>query len=109
MTLAVGTPYPSATYEYATPEHGGSSLYVTIAKRNGDVWVDAIVGKAGSVIIADAEAIAALAGIALRHGAPPIKVALALKGITHDQTNKLSFDVLSVADGIGDALWQELC
>jgi len=111
MTLALETSYPTVTYRYACPE---GTVFVKIARENGDVWIDAPVARNGSVVNANSNAIAALAGIALRHGATPIKVASALRGITHETSNPLAVKngnsiALSVSDAIGKAIWKELC
>ena len=112
MTLALNQFYPSTTYRYVCPE---GTVFVKIARENGDVWIDAPVSRNGSVVNANSNAIAALAGIALRHGAAPIKVASALKGITHDMSNPLAVKnghgqvALSLSDAIGTAIMKELC
>ena len=111
MTLALETSYPTVTFRYTCPE---GTVFVKIAQENGDVWIDAPVSRNGTVANANSNAIAALAGIALRHGAAPIKVASALKGITHETSNPLAVKngsgvALSVSDAIGDAILRELC
>ncbi len=113
MTLVTGVAYKTTTYKYDVPEADDEQLFVKIAHENGDVWIDAAVGKAGTALNADAQAICTVAGIALRHRAPVHKVAHALKGVTHDRSNLLlarsqEWVALSIADAIGDAIWREL-
>lgn len=104
--------YPSTTYRYDTPE--GSS-YITIARGRDGCWIDCTSGKSGSGVRADAHALAAVCGIALRHGTPSIKLVTALKEVTHEGSADLRLAkrsgapvALSIADALGDALWQEL-
>jgi len=112
MTLALDVSYPTITYRYLCPE---GTVFVKIARENGDVWIDAPVGRNGSVVNANSNALASLAGIALRHGAAAIRVASALKGITHEDSNPLAVKnghgsiALSISDAIGDAILKELC
>lgn len=99
------------THKYECPE---GDCFVKIADIDGKLWIDAAVGHAGSPVLADAQAICALAGIAIRHGTPPIKVAHALKGVSHENSNHLlarnGHNIgLSVADAIGDTIWRTLC
>ena len=79
-----------------------------IARQNGDVWIDVSVGKAGTAMNADAWAISALAGQALRGGIDPSVIVKTLKGITHEKTNHLLArrpdGALSVADAIGRSI-----
>ncbi len=67
--------------------------------------VFAAVGKAGSVLMADVEAICRLASLGLRFGIPIEEIFLQLRGISSDRalgygTNK----VLSVPDAIAQAI-----
>ena len=105
--------FPSSTRRYETPE---GATYITIARGQDGTWVDATVGKSGSATRADAHAIAAVCGIALRNGTPCMKLVTALKEITHEGSADLRMAkrgggpvALSTADAVGDALWQELC
>lgn len=110
MTLQKITPtqdhsYNTYTYEWVAPE---GDVFVKIARQNGDVWIDTSVGKAGTAMNADAWAICALAGQALRGGIDPFVIVKTLKGITHDKTNYLLArspnGALSVADAIGRSI-----
>jgi hypothetical protein len=108
VTLQTDVPYDSTTYRYDVPEVDDEHLFVIIARQNGDIWIQAVVGKHGSVLGADANAIAMMAAYAIRYGAPEDKIIHALKGVTHDKTNYLWAKngdcCLSIADGIGRAL-----
>lgn len=104
--------YPSSTYRYETPE---GSVYITAARGQDGVWIDCTAGKSGTGIRADAHALAAVCGISLRHGTPPIKLVHALKEVTHEGSADMRLAkrggapvALSIADALGDALWQEL-
>jgi len=104
--------YPSATYRYVTPE---GSAYITVVHGDDGTWIDCTAGKSGTGIRADAHALAAVCGIALRHGTPPIKLVHALKEVTHEGSAGLVLAKrsgraigLSISDALGDALWQEL-
>lgn len=105
MTLAYETSYPTVTYEWKCPE---GTVFVKIAKENGHIWIDTSVGKAGTSINADAYAISALAGIAIRKGVPPESVIYALKGVSHEGSNPLLArqpdGALSISDAIGKSI-----
>jgi hypothetical protein len=93
----------TTTTRYECPE---GHIFVKIAQIDGKLWINATIGHTGSQTMANARAISALAGIAIRHGAPPVKIASALKGTTHETSNHLmartNGDVaLSMADAIG--------
>ncbi len=95
--------YNTTTHSYECPE---GTIFVKIAQIKNRLWIDATIGHTGSQTMANARAISALAGIAIRHGAPPLKIACALKGTTHETSNHLmarnNGDVaLSMADAIG--------
>lgn len=106
--------FPTETRKYHTP---AGSTYVLIARGRDGVWIDALVGKSGSVTRADSHALAAICGIALRNGTPPIKLVTALKEVTHEGSADLRLAkragrepvALSTADAVGDAIWQGLC
>lgn len=102
MTLHPGEFYETFTHKWIAPE---GDVFVRIARQNGDVWIQTDVGKAGTALNADAYAISALAGQALRGGVDPARIVRTLKGITHDGTNHLLArrpdGALSVADAIG--------
>ena len=104
--------YPSVTRRYDTP---GGAVYVTVARGPDGSWIDCTAGKSGSEVRADAHALSAVTGIALRHGTPPIKLVTALKEITYEGSAEVRLAkrsgapvALSVADALGDALWNEL-
>lgn len=104
--------YPSATYRFTTPE---GSCYVTVARGEDGVWIDCSAGKSGTGIRADAHALAAVCGIAIRNGTPPLKLVHALKEVAHEGSAGFFLAkragkpvALSIADAVGDALWQEL-
>lgn len=104
--------FPSTTRRYETPE---GSVYITVAAGRDGYWVDCTAGKSGTGIRADAHALAAVCGISIRHGTPPIKLVTALKEITHEGSADVRLAkrsgapvALSIADALGDALWNEL-
>jgi hypothetical protein len=104
--------YPSTTYRYETPE---GSVYITAARGRDGAWIDCTAGKSGTGVRADAHALAAVCGISLRHGTPPIKLVHALKEVSHEGSGGMRLAkrsgaavALSIADALGDALWQEL-
>lgn len=104
--------WSSTTHRFEAPE---GSAYVTVCETDEGPWIDCTVGKSGSGVRADAHALAAVCGIALRHGTPPIKLVHALKEITHEGSADMRLAkrsgakvALSVADAIGDTIWQEL-
>ena len=110
MTLETITPttdpsYETYTHQWVAPE---GDVFVKIARQNGDIWIDTSVGKAGTALLADAYAISALAGQALRGGVDPARIVKTLKGITHENTNHLLArrpdGALSVADAIGRSI-----
>jgi hypothetical protein len=74
VTLQTDVPYDSTTYRYDVPEVDDEHLFVIIARQNGDIWIQAVVGKHGSVLGADANAIAMMAAYAIRYGAPEDKI-----------------------------------
>jgi len=93
----------TTTKQYKCPE---GTIFVKIANVDGKLWIDATIGHTGTLTMVNAQVISALAGIAIRHGAPPLKVACALKGVTHETSNHFmarnNGDVaLSIADAIG--------
>ena len=105
--------FPSSTRKYDAP---AGAVYVLIARGRDGAWVDCMAGKAGSEVRADAHALAAVCGIALRNGTPPIKLVTALKEVTSEGSADFRLAkrggapvALSTADAVGDALWQELC
>jgi len=104
--------WPSSTHRFEAPE---GSAYVTVCFTGDGPWIDCTVGKSGSGIRADAHALAAVCGIALRNGTPPILLVHALKEISHEGSAAMRLAkrggakvALSVADAIGDTIWQEL-
>lgn len=86
-------------------------VFVTI---NDDVTgapfeVFAVVGKGGSVLMADVEAICRLASLALRFGIPISEVFQQLRGISSDRTRGVGSNrVLSVPDAIAQAIGRYL-
>jgi len=108
MTLKYDMPYETYSYKWEAPE---GDVFVRIARENGHVWIDTNVGKAGTTLNADAFAISALAGVALRGGVDPRKVILALKGVSHEASNPLlarqRTGALSIADAIGKTIENE--
>jgi hypothetical protein len=108
MTLENDVAYDTRTYQWKVPEIEEDSVFVKIARENGHIWIDTSVGKAGTPLNADAYAISALAGQALRGGVPVDKIVRTLKGITHENTNHLlarsQRGALSVADAIGRSI-----
>ena len=93
----------TTTTRYECPE---GHVFVKIADLEGKLWIDATIGHVGTQTMANAQAISALAGIAIRHGTPAVKIAHALKGVTHETSNHLmarhNGDVaLSMADAVG--------
>jgi hypothetical protein len=105
MTLVYDQPYDGETTEWDCPE---GTVFVTIANENGSIWVDAKVGKAGTPLNADAFAISALVGTAIRHGIPAAKIIKLLRGVSHEDSNHLlarsKQGALSLSDAIGKAL-----
>lgn len=105
MTLKYDTPYQGVTTEWKCPE---GDVFVTIAAENGNVWVDAKVGKAGTPLNSDAFAISALVGTAIRNGIPVDKIVKILRGVSHEDSNHLlarsNRGALSLSDAIGKAL-----
>ena len=95
------------TYKVRCPE---GTMYVTIARcmqDSDDLWVNALVGKTGTVVQSDASAIATLVGIGMRAGVPAATLANALRGQSHEESNRLLFDALSIADGIGQVIMKD--
>jgi ribonucleoside-diphosphate reductase alpha chain len=71
--------------------------------------VFAVLGKGGSVLMADVEAICRLASLALRFGIPIVEVFHQLRGISSDRTRGVgSSRVLSVPDAIAQAIGRYL-
>jgi len=105
MTLAYDKPYETYTHEWECPE---GDVFVKIAKENGHIWIDTSVGKAGTPLNADAFAISALAGVALRGGVDPTKIVQTLRGVSHEGSNPLlaraKNGALSIADAIGKSI-----
>ena len=105
MSLAYNTAYEGVTTEWKCPE---GDVFITIAAENGNVWVDTKVGKAGTPLNADAFAISALAGTAIRNGIPAEKIIKILRGVSHEGSNHLLArgrqGALSLSDAIGKAL-----
>ena len=113
LTLDPAVWFPSTTREYQLPND--RSCFVTIAIGPTRAWIDCPPGKSGTEVRADAHALAAVCGIALRHGTSCIRLVTALKEITHEGSADVRLAkrsgaavALSIADAIGDALWQEL-
>jgi len=105
--------FPSGTNRYQLP--GGRSCYVTIARGRDGVWLDVNAGKSGTEVRADGHALAAVCGIALRHGTPPMKLVAALREITHEASADVRLAkrsgaavAFSIADAVGDWIWEEL-
>jgi hypothetical protein len=105
MTLNYDTSYQGSTTEWECPE---GDVFITIAAENGNVWIDAKVGKAGTPINSDAFAISALVGTAIRNGIPVKKIVKILRGVSHEDSNHLlarsTRGALSLSDAIGKAL-----
>jgi hypothetical protein len=82
-------------------------VFVTInVDAEGEPFeVFAAVGKAGSALMADVEAICRLASLALRFGVPMEEIYQQLRGISSDRTAGFGpAKVLSVADAIAQAI-----
>lgn len=82
-------------------------VFVTInVDEHGEPFeVFAVVGKAGSALMADVEAICRLASLALRFGVPVEEIYQQLRGISSDRTTGFgAAKVLSVADAIAQAV-----
>lgn len=108
------TGWPTTSRKYDLPNE--RSCYVLIARSSDGAWIDVKAGKTGTEISADAHALAAICGIALRSGTPVIKLVTALKEITFDGSADVRLAkrsgapvAFSIADALGDALWTELC
>ncbi|MEX2572357.1 MAG: vitamin B12-dependent ribonucleotide reductase [Gemmatimonadota bacterium] len=82
-------------------------VYVTINEdeRHNPFEVFATLGKAGSIAMADTEAIGRLISLALRFGIPISEVHQQLRGISSDRAVGFGLNkVLSVPDAIGQAI-----
>ena len=83
------------------------TLYVTIVEDDDDepCEIFVVIGKAGSALVADAEAIGRLCSLALRSGADLLDIVDQLVNIGSDRSrNHGKVCVASLADGVALAL-----
>lgn len=100
MTIEYLRAYPSRTRRVVAPE---GEVWVTICPDEGLVLASA--GKAGTTARAAAQSIGMVASIAIRSGADPAKVALTLRGQSHDRSHG-GQEAVSISDAIGLAIWE---
>ena len=79
-------------------------MSVTVCIGDDHALIIARAGKAGTTATSAAQSIGVLATMAIRYGADPLKVALKLRGVSHDR--RRDTEAMSIADAVGIALWE---
>lgn len=98
-------PQNSETLRFRTPE---ATVFINLIEGSDtDIeFVQVFAGKAGSMLAAQADGMARLAGAAVRSGADPSYLGRIISGISHDRSNGGSYDASSVVDALGKALME---
>ena len=98
MSLEYMEGYETFTRHYEVPE---GSLFIKIANPEGDVWVDAVIGKNGTWENSNSHALGALAGLCLRSGVGTNTVIKYLREVTSEDSLVFGYDAKSIADALG--------